>query len=225
MVGELISQVISEGRRTLNEYESKLILAAYGVPITRECLVASPSALSAAVKEIGFPLVMKACSAAIAHKTERNVIRLNISSLKAASRAYKEIKKAMEDAPGGVLVQEMVPSGRELVVGMTRDVQFGPCVMFGLGGVFTEVFQDVVFRKAPLTEEDALSMTTEIQGVKILGPVRGMEVVNLRSLAAVITAVGRIALEHPSIAEIDINPLIIRRGEPVAVDALMVLGP
>ncbi|MCX7636107.1 MAG: acetate--CoA ligase family protein, partial [Syntrophales bacterium] len=156
MVKDIISRLTGAGSRTINEYEAKAILAAYGVPVTREHLVTSRRELSAAVKDVGFPLVLKACSDAIAHKTEKNLVRLHIASLRAAERAYNELREAMAGAAGGILVQEMVPGGRELVAGMTRDGQFGPCVMFGLGGIFTEILRDVVFRKAPLTEAEAL---------------------------------------------------------------------
>ncbi len=109
------------------------------------------------------------------------------------------------------------------MVGMTRDSQFGPCVMFGLGGIFTEALQDVCFRMAPLALHDAFDMMTDIKGHKILGPLRGMPPANKDELAQILIAVGRIGLENERIKEIDINPLIIREGHPVAVDALVVL--
>jgi acetyl-CoA synthetase (ADP-forming) len=224
MPDRIISQAVQEGRSILNEYESKRILAAFGIPVTRERLITARKELPGAVREIGFPAAMKACSAAVAHKTEKNLIRLNIASIAAANRAYSEIRAAMSGAPGGILVQEMIAGQRELVAGMTRDEQFGPCVMFGLGGIFTEILHDVAFRRAPLTREEALAMMAEIRGAKILEAVRGMETANRERLADILMAVGRIALDHERIREIDINPLIIRKGEPVAVDALIVLN-
>jgi acetyl-CoA synthetase (ADP-forming) len=123
-----------------------------------------------------------------------------------------------------VLVQEMVKGQRELVVGMTRDPQFGPCVMFGLGGIFTEILKDVSFRKAPLEKRDALEMMREIKGQKILDAVRGMEAANIDVLADILINVGKIGVENDKIKEIDINPIILSKGQPIAVDALVVVG-
>jgi len=122
-----------------------------------------------------------------------------------------------------ILVQEMIKGKRELMVGLTRDAQFGPCVMFGLGGIFTEILKDVSFRLAPLTQRDALEMMADIKGSKILDAVRGMEAVDRDATARILMEVGRIGLENDRVKEIDINPLIIRGGIPVAVDALVVL--
>lgn len=224
MPDRIISQAVQEGRSILNEYESKWILAAFGIPVTRERLITARKELLDAVREIGLPVAMKACSAEIAHKTERHLIRLNIASIAAAKRAYSEIRTAMNGVSGGILVQEMIAGQRELVAGMTRDEQFGPCVMFGLGGIFTEILHDVAFRRAPLTRDEALVMMSEIRGTRILEAVRGMAAVNRGRLAEILMAISRIALDHERIREIDINPLIIREGEPVAVDALIVLN-
>ena len=122
-----------------------------------------------------------------------------------------------------VLVQQMIRGQRELVLGLTRDPQFGPCVMFGLGGIFTEVLNDTTFRVAPLEKRDALEMMQEIKARKILDAVRGMEAADRELLAQMLITVGRIGMENEKIKEIDINPVIISGGRPVAVDALVVL--
>ena len=122
-----------------------------------------------------------------------------------------------------VLVQEMIKGKRELVAGLTRDAQFGPCVMFGLGGIFTEILKDISFRVAPLEKLDAMEMMQEIKGHKILDSIRGMDAADLNILADILIALGRIGLENENIKEIDINPLILSGGKPVAVDALVVL--
>ncbi len=123
----------------------------------------------------------------------------------------------------GVLVQEMLPGERELVIGLIRDPQFGPCVMFGLGREFiTEILKDVTFRVAPLEPRDAREMMDEIKSAKILGPFRGKEPVDRDVLEQALIAMGKIGLEHDEIKEIDVNPLIIHKGKPVAVDALVV---
>ena len=221
---EIIDKAIQEGRNTLSEYESKLLLAQYNIPVTNEVLVEDEKDLPAALAKIGYPLVMKGCSAEIAHKTEKGLIRVDIRSEAEALAAFKEIMAAMGGSKGGVLVQEMVKGQRELVVGMTRDPQFGPCVMFGLGGIFTEILRDVSFRKAPLEKRDALEMMQEIKGHKILLAVRGMEAADLETLSEMLINVGRIGLENEAVKEIDINPVILSKGgKPVAVDALVVL--
>ncbi len=219
----IIEQALSENRTTLSEYESKKLLATYGIPVSREVLVQNRAALIPALKQIGYPMVLKGCSPQISHKTEQGVVRLDIRSEEEALIAYDEINSSIGGNDAGVLVQEMVKGQRELMAGLTRDAQFGPCVMFGLGGIFTEILKDVSFRLAPLEEKDALDMMEEIKGHRILDAIRGMERVNRSTLARILTALGSIGLENENIKEIDVNPLIIRNGEPVAVDALVVL--
>ena len=221
---EIIQKVLGEGRHVLSEYESKLLLAQYGIPVTREIVVEDETDLISAARDIGYPLVLKGCSSEISHKTETNIIRLDIRTDEEATTAFRQIKANMNGQPGGVLVQEMVRGQRELMAGLTRDPQFGPCVMFGLGGIFTEILKDVSFRLAPLKHLDALDMMREIKGHKILEAVRGMEPADTDMLAQVLIRLGDIGVENDQIKEIDINPLIIRGGKPVAVDALVVLG-
>jgi acetyl-CoA synthetase (ADP-forming) len=221
---EIIQKVLGEGRHVLSEYESKLLLAQYGIPVTREIVVEDETDLISAARDIGYPLVLKGCSSEISHKTETNIIRLDIRTDEEATTAFRQIKANMNGRPGGVLVQEMVRGQRELMAGLTRDPQFGPCVMFGLGGIFTEILKDVSFRLAPLKHLDALDMMQEIKGHKILEAARGMEPADMDMLAQVLIRLGDIGVENDPIKEIDINPLIIRGGKPVAVDALVVLG-
>jgi acetyl-CoA synthetase (ADP-forming) len=221
---KLICQALKDGRTALSEYESKQVLASYGIPVTQEELVINPEDLSQAIHKIGYPLVMKGCAAEIAHKTERGLIRVDIRNEDEARTAFKEITAAMAGAQKAVLVQQMVKGQRELVVGLTRDPQFGPCVMFGLGGIFTEVLEDTSFRVAPIEKRDALEMILEIKAHKILESIRGMEPVDKDMLAEILIATGRLGIENEAIQEIDINPVIISRGKPVAVDALVVLA-
>lgn len=221
---EIIDKAIKEGRTSLSEYESKRVLATYGIPVTREILVEQLEDLLKAAHEIAYPLVIKGCSLEIAHKTEKGLIRTDIRNDQEALAAFEEITANMRGADKAVLVQEMVKGKRELVVGLTRDPQFGPCVMFGLGGIFTEILQDVSFRIAPLEKRDALRMMSEIKSHRILEAIRGMEAADLDMLAEILINVGRIGLENERIKEIDINPVILSRSKPVAVDALVVLG-
>jgi len=216
--------ILAQGRTVLSEHESKQFLASYGIPATTEVVISEPSQLISACKEIGYPVVLKGCSSQLSHKTERGAVKVDIRSDDEALRAFTEIKRSMDLQEGGVLVQELVKGKRELMAGLTRDPQFGPCVMFGLGGIFTEILKDVAFRVAPLEPRDAMDMLTQIRGRRILEAARGMEAVDLEAMASILIAVGQIGLENPRIQEIDINPLIIRHGKPVAVDALVVLN-
>lgn len=210
-------------RRLLSEYEAKKILASYGVPVTKEILVSDREALASALEEIGYPVVLKGISAETGHKTEAGLVRLDVRNLEEATRAFDEIMAILGPSGDGVLAQEMIRGARELMVGLTSDPQFGPCVMFGLGGILTEALHDVTFRLAPLDKSDALEMMDEIRGSKILGALRGMPAVDRDLLADVIVAVGKIGVENEEIKEIDINPLVVRDAIPVAVDALFVM--
>ena len=220
---KIIVDALNEGRSRLSEYDSKRVLASYGLPITEEKLALSHDELRKAAAEIGFPLVIKACSAEIAHKTEKGLIRVDVRNEDEAIAAFDEIVASMNGAEKAVLVQEMIRGQRELVIGLTRDPQFGPCVMFGLGGIFTEILEDTVFRVAPLEKFDAMEMMQEIKAHKILDAVRGLEAVDRELLAEMLIKVGQIGIENEHIKEIDINPVIISNGKPVAVDALVVL--
>jgi len=219
---EMITKALAEGRNTLSEYESKQLLSAYGIPVTREVLVSDIQGLVGAAADIGYPLVLKGCSSDIAHKTEKGLIRVDIRNEGEAKSAFEEIVANMGTG-AAVLVQEMVKGQRELVIGLTRDPQFGPCVMFGLGGIFTEILKDISFRVAPLEKRDALEMMHDIKGHRILEAVRGMEAADLDLFSDILIKVGQIGLENDAVKEIDINPVIISGSKPVAVDALVVL--
>jgi len=220
----VIETALNQGRTTLSEYESKQVLSAYGIPVTKEKLVTDKDSLLAAAGEIGYPLVLKGCSADVTHKTESGIIHVDIRNNDEADAAYTAITAGMHNnGEPAVLVQEMIKGKRELVAGLTRDPQFGPCVMFGLGGIFTEVLKDISFRMAPLRKNDALDMMREIKAYKILESIRGMEAADLDMLSDILINVGRIGLENDSIKEIDINPVIITGNRPVAVDALVIL--
>ncbi len=221
---QLIDTARREGRTTLSEYEAKQLLAAYDIPVTRETLVRQRGELADAVRRIGCPVVLKGCAAHIAHKTEKNLVRVDVRTEDEALKIFDELMAAMAgEADAAVLVQEMISGRRELVVGLTRDPQFGACVMFGLGGIFTEILKDISFRKAPLEMRDALEMMQEIRGRKILKAVRGMPAADTEALARILMQVGAIGLELPSVAEIDLNPVILSGARPVAVDALVVI--
>ena len=219
----IIEKALRQGRKTLSEYESKQVLAAYDIPVTREILVKDKTSLDKAINKIGFPLVMKGCSADIAHKTEKGLIHVDIRTATEAKKAFREIMNGMEGFEGGVLIQEMIKGRRELVMGLTRDPQFGPCVMFGLGGIFTEILRDISFRHAPLEVRDAREMMQEIRGHKILDAVRGMEEADKKRLTDMLINIGRVGVDIPEVSEIDLNPVILSGSKPVVVDALVIL--
>jgi len=221
---DIIKKALEKGQTTLSEHESKELLRAYGIRVTREIEASEPDAFLNAVRDIGFPLVIKACGPKLSHKTERGLVRVDVRTEQEATKAFEEIMNEVRADGGSVLVQEMVKGARELVVGLTRDPQFGPCVMFGLGGIFTEILKDVSFRVAPIEKRDATEMMQEIKARKILEAVRGMPAADLDELAEILIKVGNIGVEHEQVKEIDINPLILAGSKPVAVDALVVLG-
>ena len=222
---EIIQKARREGRTTLSEHESKEILKAYGIPVAKEREVWDEFSFKDALSEIGFPVVIKACGPELSHKTERGLVKVDIRNEKEAREAFDRLRAETKDERAGILVQQMVKGQRELVAGLTRDPQFGPCVMFGLGGIFTEILKDVSFRVAPIEKRDALEMMQEIKGRKILDAVRGMPAADLNALADILIALGKIGMENDSVKEIDINPLILAGALPVAVDALIVLTP
>jgi acyl-CoA synthetase (NDP forming) len=167
---------------------------------------------------------LKVCAQGAAHKTEQGLLALGISDPDQLTAAYDRLQPAAQALGGMILVQEMVSGARELAAGLIRDAQLGPCVMFGLGGIFAEALADVSFRTAPLSENDAFQMTAEIKGHRILEGVRGLDPVDMKALGRCLQTLGQIAHENPAIKELDVNPLIIRDGQPVAVDALAVLA-
>ncbi len=219
---EILQRAIDKKQEALSEYDSKRVIASAGVAITRESLATSRDEAVKLAEEIGFPVVLKGCSSTVTHKTEMGMVKLGLGSSSDVERAYDEIMAAGAELDG-VLVQEMVKGNREFVIGLTRDPQFGPCVMFGLGGIFTEVLNDVSFRVAPITEIDAMEMIEEIKTKKLLDEFRGSPAVDRKALVRALVGIGNLGNEYDQIAEIDINPVIISGDQPIAVDALVVL--
>lgn len=220
----LLDEALAQNQTALTEYAAKRFLAGYGIPVPREALAPHADAAVDAAARLGFPVVVKASGASVQHKTELGGIALNLRN----AEEVRQEGRRLAALPGcdGLLVAEMVRGDRELVCGLTRDPQFGPCVMLGLGGILTEALADAVFRVAPLGPFDALDMLQEIRAVKLLGPFRGQAPVNREALSRILVSLSDIGLRHREIREIDLNPVKIRPdGEPVAVDALIALAP
>jgi succinyl-CoA synthetase beta subunit len=220
---KIIDDALKRGAAALSEYESKLFLAEFGIPVTREKIVSTENDAVAAAEKIGYPVVLKGSGEALSHKTELDIIALDLRDEQDVRAAYTKITSHKDVPVKEVLVQQMIKGERELVMGLTRDAQFGPCVMFGLGGIFTEILEDVAFRVAPLTIDDAMDMMDSIRGKKILDAVRKKPPVDRKMLADMLIAIGEIGLKYDRVKEIDINPLKILGGKPIAVDALVVL--
>jgi succinyl-CoA synthetase beta subunit len=217
--------VNGNSHRALSEYKSKKLLAEYGIPVTEELLVHRPSDAVSAAEKIGYPVAMKACSPALMHKTEAGCIALGITSDAGVLSAYKRLKSSVTVELEGILVQEMVPGIRELILGLNREPQFGPCVMLGIGGVMTEIINDTVFRVAPFDLTEARDMTRELRSKAILNGFRGELTVDLETVCRCLVTLGDIGLSHPQISEIDINPLKVDpSGRVKVVDALVVFN-
>ncbi len=221
---EILSNAMKQNLNTLSEYDGKLLLKNAGIPTVREKLAHTRDEAVRFAEELGYPVVVKGCSPELLHKTEKGMVYLNCNNQSDVARAYDEITSKDDIGLDGVLIQEQVQGSRELVMGLIRDAQFGPCVMFGLGGIYTEVLKDTSFRVAPLSSQDAESMLEELRAKDILDKFRGSPAVDRSLLVQSLVQLGNLALQYPEIAEIDINPLIVHGSQPVAVDALVVLS-
>ena len=225
VVDDIIASAVSDGCPALDERRAKAVLAAYGVAVPEGGGARDESAAVAIARRVGFPVALKAVGPRISHKTEHGLVVLGIrdeGSLRTAARALLE---RAGDPDASLLVERMLQGARELMVGMKRDPLFGPVVVFGIGGIFTEALKDISLGVTPLAQRDIDQMLAGIRSAALLGSFRGMPPVDHAALTAVILAVARIAEDHPAITEIDINPLIVEGATPVAADALMIIDP
>jgi succinyl-CoA synthetase beta subunit len=220
----LLDHAIGKGQKALSEYEAKKFLAGFGIPVLDNVLCKTAEAASAAAARIGFPVVVKACSPDLLHKSEKQAVHLDLFTAGQVEAACRQLEEAGHTIIDGYLVERMLAGRRELVAGMVRDPQFGPCVMLGVGGVFTEVLDDSVFRVAPFDARDVQEMVSELRSAPLLDAFRGEAAVDGRQLCATLLALGEIGITCPRVAEIDINPLIVHSdGSITAADALVVL--
>jgi len=212
---------------TLSESASKALLSSFGVPLGRESEVTSVDEAVVAAEAIGFPVVVKLCGDRIAHKTERGLVRLRLGDAATVRAAATDLLASArpDDGTVSLLVAEMVSGNREFIAGLVRDPQFGPMVMLGVGGILAEAIGDVVFRPAPLDPVTADEMIDGLVTRDLLGEFRGESAVDRDALARVLLGLGRLAVDRPEVASVDLNPVIVdRRGRPVAVDALVEIG-
>ena len=214
---------VTTSTTTLSEADSKALLAPFGIPFLDERNVSDAAGASAAAGELGFPVVAKLCGDTIAHKTERGLVRLGIGDDQALRSAVAELLAAArpEDGAVSVLVAPMVRGTREFIAGIATDPQFGPTVMLGIGGILAEAVADVSIRLAPITRVDAEEMIEGLATQALLGPFRGEPAVDRSALADIAVALSDVVVAHPDVVSVDLNPLIIVDGLPVAVDALV----
>jgi acetate---CoA ligase (ADP-forming) len=225
------SAILRTAAASLSEHQSKALLNLYGIPVTREMVATSAPDAVRFAEEIGLPVVLKVDSPDILHKSEANTMRVGVGSKEEIIRLYGELienasKYNSKAKINGILVQEMIQGGSEVMIGMSQDPQFGPTIMFGLGGIFVEILKDISLRVAPLSAADAEQMVEEIKGYPILTGVRGKKRSDIKAIIDVLLKISRLAKDwEGTITEIDINPLIVLeegRGAK-AVDALVVL--
>jgi acyl-CoA synthetase (NDP forming) len=224
----IIETAKKEGRAVLTAVEASDLLRQAGINVLPTRLAVSAAATVTASLEIGFPVALKIASPDIVHKTDVGGIRLGLVNARQVRTVFKamveEGKQRFSGARiSGVYVQPMAPPGVEVIIGMKRDAQFGPVLMFGLGGVWVEVLQDVSLRVTPVSRRDASDMVREIKGYPLLAGYRGAEPVDTARLEDMLLAVGELAGENPAVREIDLNPVIAGRETAVAVDARIVL--
>ena len=227
-VKEIIKKVRDEGRHALLEPEAKMLISYYGIPVTKGFMARSKDEALEAAKKIGYPVVLKIVSPDVLHKSDVGGVRVGISNDKELLEAFdgiiENVKKAKPRAKiMGIYVQEYVPEGREVIIGLIKDPQFGPTVMFGLGGIFVEVLKDVSFRIAPMSKKDAEEMIKEIRGYPILRGVRGNPPVDFEALENALVAVSKLGWELKEIKEMDLNPVIAYHNGLKVVDARIIL--
>jgi acetyltransferase len=219
----IVAAGMARGQANLDEHDSKRFLDAWGIPVTREVIARTEEEAVAAAASQGFPVVLKASAADIRHKTGTGLVHLGLRSRDEVVAAYRAIQQAA-GAAVPVIVYRMVSGDRELVAGVVRTPGFGPSVMFGLGGIFTEALGDTVFRPAPISEDDGVEMVRSIRSQKLLGRFRGLPEVDVAALARTLHRLSLVPAAHPEVGEIDVNPLVVESAAPVAVDALVVFA-
>ena len=222
---EIIRNARTEGRTALTEAESKQLLKHFGVPAVDEVVASNIDEAVTQAEAVGFPVVMKGLGARLTHKTERGLVKMNLRSVDDVLKAAMEITESAGDDLEGFLLYHMVEGRREFMAGLFHDAQFGPVVMFGLGGIFAEALNDTVFRIAPLNEAHAYDMINQIQAIDLLGKFRGEQAVRTEQIIMTLVGLSRLGIEHPEVSEVDVNPLLAGPdGRMTAVDALVIIS-
>jgi len=225
----IVSAARAQGRRLLNEVEAKQVLAEAGVPVVAAKLARSRDEAVALARETGFPVALKVVSPDIAHKSDVGGVKLDLADDAAVAAAFDDIMAAARRAQpqasiDGVSVQKMAAPGTEVIVGVNADPQFGPVLMFGLGGILVEILEDVAFRIIPIEPRDARRMVREIKGFKLLEGYRGSPPADVAAIESLLLKVSQFVEAHPEVAELDLNPVFAYPDGAVAVDARIVLA-
>jgi acetate---CoA ligase (ADP-forming) subunit beta len=229
-MNEIINRALNENRTYLTEIESKDIIMEAGIPVVEGRLARSKEEVIRVSDQLGFPVALKIISPDIIHKSDAHGVKLNLGDSSQAAEAYVSMTGSIAGQyPGaeiwGVSVQKMAPPGVEVIIGMSKDVQFGPLLMFGLGGVLVEILKDVSFRIVPLTKRDAGEMIKEIKGYPLLEGYRGHEPSDIPCLIDMLLKVSEFVEHRPEIKEIDLNPVFLYREGALVVDARIILEP
>jgi acyl-CoA synthetase (NDP forming) len=224
----VVEKARAEGRTLLTEIEAKQMLEEAGVPVSPARLAKTRDEAVAVAKELGFPIVLKIVSPQITHKSDVGGVALGLASAEDVGAAFDRVtasaKQHVPDATiEGVAVQRMERQGTEVIVGVTKDPQFGPVLMFGLGGVLVEVLKDVAFRVIPINQRDARQVIHEIKGYPLLEGYRGSEAADIGKLEELLLKVSSFVEAHPEVAELDLNPVFAYADGAIAVDARVVL--
>ena len=217
-----------KSQNLLTEVESKELLKKAGIPVVEAKLSRSKKEAISISKEMGFPVVLKISSPDVIHKSDSGGVKLGLANATQVGKAYNEIMSSVKQAYPeaqiqGVSVQPMASPGVEVIVGMSKDPQFGPVLMFGLGGILVEVLKDVSFRIVPVTERDAREMIREIKGYPLLEGYRGQKPASIPALEKLIVKVSQFVEKNPQIKELDLNPIFAYPDKAVAVDARIIL--
>ena len=227
-VDKIFRKAEAEGRKFLLEHEAKTVCKLYGIPVTELKIAKTPEEAAKFSEEIGYPAVLKIISPNVLHKFDVGGVMLDINSPEEAKKAFNKIvenvKKHKPDAQiDGILVQEMAPSSTEVIVGAIKDPQFGETLMFGLGGTFVEIMKDVSFRIAPINEDDARQMISEVKASIILRGYRGQPPRDIDAIMKILLDTSRLVMEHPDIKELDLNPVMVYEKGAKTVDARIIL--
>ena len=223
-----IKKFKKEGRQILTEFESKIFLKQAGIPVIETKLAKTLKEAVAISQKMGFPIALKIASPDIVHKSDSGGVKLSLQNVAEVKAAFKEIVDgAQKINPSasieGVSVQKMAKPGTEVIVGTSKDPQFGPVIMFGLGGIFVEVLKDVSFRIIPLSKKDALEMIEEIKGYPVLKGYRGKEPADISALVEIILKISKVMEQNPEIKELELNPILAYKKGAMAVDARIIL--
>jgi len=227
---EILKQARKENRTQLTEIESKQLIKEAGIPVVEAKLAQTKTEAISLSKKMGFPVVLKIVSPDVIHKSDSGGVELGLASVAQVGKAYSKILSAIKKhypkaKIQGVSVQKMARPGVEVIIGMTKDAQFGPVLMFGLGGILVEVLKDVAFRIVPLTKRDAHEMIKDIKGYPVLEGYRGQEPADVAFLEDLILKVSDFVDKNPEIKELDLNPVFAYKNRAVAVDARVILEP